>query len=211
VTSPSAPGSSEPSPPGVYRPSGVRVLAVTWWVLAVVLGGDLLLRGSAGAALVGVALLALSCAVVHAMFWYPAVLVDDDGVDLVNVARRVRLPWSAVEAIDTRWALSLDAAGRRWTSWAAPASGRRLRPVTRRETPWAEPGAEGIAGSRAPGSSAGEAAVLVGTRWQTWRDRHGAGTVEVRAPQVSWNAPVLASVGGTALLAALTLSGVLLV
>lgn len=212
----SRPAAGDPSPPGDYRPGGVRVLAVGWWLLSVLLAGDLLLRGGLGVVLVGVPLLALSCAAVYAMFWYPAVLVDDEGVELVNVARRVRLPWSVVEDVDTRWALTLEAAGRRWQSWAAPASGRRLRPVSRRETPWAEPGAAGIAGSRAPGSSAGEAAVMVTTRWQTWRERHartgglpdGADrslTPAAPAPQVRWNPPVLVAVGGTSLLLAVGL------
>lgn len=214
---------TSPGPPSAqFRPGGVRVLAVGWWVIAALLALDLLLRGGSGAAAAGVPLLALSCAVVHALFWYPAVVVDDDGVDLVNVARSVRLPWSVVEDVDTRWALSLDAGGRRWTSWAAPASGRRIRPVSRRDTPWAERGAEGIAGSRAPGSSAGEAAVMVETRLQAWRDRprpvpSGPGSsgpdpsgpdpsgpfpsgTRVAGPVVRWNVGVLAPVGATALL-----------
>lgn len=209
---PSRPASAgDPVLPGAYRPGGVRVLAVGWWVLSALLAGDLLLRGGLGVVLVGVPVLALSCAVVFAMFWYPAVLVDDEGVELVNVARRVRLPWASVEDVDTRWALTLDAAGRRWQSWAAPASGRRLRPVSRRETPWAEPGAEGIAGSRAPGSSAGEAAVMVTTRWQTWREDHGrtgaraAEQGRPAEPHVRWNPPVLLAVGGTSLLLVLGL------
>ncbi len=194
----------------LYRPGGARLLAVAWWLLAAVLAGDLLWRGAAASAVVGVPLLAFSAAVVHAIFWFPAVLVDADGVELVNVARRVRLPWSSVTDVDTRWALSLQAGGQRWTSWAAPASGRRVRPVVRRETPWAEPGAEAIAGSRAPGSSAGEAAVLVGTRLEAWRLSPAgrtavAGTGE---PQVRWNVPVLASVGATALLGLLALVSV---
>lgn len=188
-------------PRATFRPGGVRVLAVAWWVLAALLAGDLVLRGGPTSQVLGLPLLALSCAVVHAFFWYPAVVVDDDGVELVNVARTVRLPWSSVEDLDTRWALTLTAADRSWQSWAAPASGRRVRPVQRRETPWAEPGAEGIAGSRAPGSSAGEAAVLVGTWLQTWRDRPAAQRSAGGAPQVRWNLPVLAAVGGTALLA----------
>lgn len=194
----------DPQLPSEYRPGGARALAVGWWALAALLAGDLLWRGQAGAVLVGVGLLAFSCAVVHALFWQPAVRVDDQGVELVNVWRRVRLPWAAVEELDTRWALSVGAAGRRWTSWAAPASGRRLRPVSRRETPWAERDAEGIAGSRAPGSSAGEAAVLVGTRLQAWRDAHPGGHL-AGGPQVSWNGPVLVSVGLTAGLAVVAL------
>lgn len=197
---------SEPSAPAVsYRPGGVRVLAVGWWLLSAVLAGDLLLQGEPGPGLlVGLAVLIFGAVTVHALFWQPSVGVDTAGVELVNVLRRVHLPWASVEDLDTRWALTLRAGGRRWTSWAAPASGRRVRPVSRRETPWADPGAEGIAGSRAPGSSSGEAAVLVGTRWQTWKDRPGragAGGVHPGAPggddvpRVRWNRPVVASLG----------------
>lgn len=190
----------DPQAPAEYRPGGARALAVGWWLLTGLLAADLVWRGGTGAVLVGVSVLGFSCAVVHALFWQPAVRVDDEGVELVNVLRRVRLPWASVDDLDTRWALSIDAGGRRWTSWAAPASGRRLRPVSRRETPWAERGAEAIAGSRAPGSSAGEAAVLVGTRLQSWRDTH-PGVPVAGSPTVGWNTPVLASLGLTAALA----------
>lgn len=186
-------GTGRPAPGTSYRPGAVRLLAVGWWALALLLGGDLLLRGEPGAGwALGLSLLVLSAVLVHALFWQPEVRVDADGLELVNVLRRVRLPWSAVEDLDTRWALSVGVGGRRWTSWAAPASGRRMRPVSRRETPWAERGAEGIAGSKAPGSSAGEAAVLVENAWQTWKDRpgprEGAGPADV---QVRWNLPAV--------------------
>jgi len=193
----------------------VRLLAVGWWVLATVLAVDLLWRGEGTAALVGVPLLAFSCAGVHALFWYPAVTVDGDGVELVNVLRTVRLPWASLSNLDTRWALTVETGERRWTSWAAPASGRRVRPVSRRDAPWAEPGSEAITGSRAPGSTAGEAAVLVGTRWQVWQDRAARGletTAEAGAregstfgdgaPVVRWNRLVVVSLGLTTLAAA---------
>lgn len=213
----SNPLSEPPSSAARYSPGGVRVLAVGWWLLSAVLAGDLLLQSEPGPGLlVGLAVLAFGSAVVHALFWQPSVGVDDDGVELVNVLRRVRLAWASVEDVDTRWALTVRAGGRRWTSWAAPASGRRVRPVSRRETPWADPGAEGIAGSRAPGSSSGEAAVLVGSRWQTWKDGP-AGPDGGRAhdaagedgPRVRWNRPVVLSLGisgGLVLVALLVLA-----
>lgn len=197
----------------VFRPGAVRLLAVGWWVLAALLAVDLLWRGQGTAPLLGVPLLAFSCALVHALFWHPAVVVDDQAVELVNVLRRVRLPWPVVEDLDTRWALTVDTGRRRWTSWAAPSSGRRVRPVSRRETPWAEPGAEGIAGSRAPGSSAGEAAVLVGIRWQVWQDspagRSAAAAGDRAVPEVAWNVPVVAALGGTGALALVAVLAVL--
>lgn len=193
--------------PARYRPGGARLLAGAWWVVAVGLGVDLVVRGSLPAVLVGVPVLVLTCAIVFAMFWYPAVEVDDDAVELVNPIRHVRLPWARVEELDTRWALSIRAGGRSWTSWAAPASGRRVRPVSRREAPWVHREQEGIAGSSAPGSSAGEAALLVGTRWQAWQDSHeriGGDVPDAPGPgvQVRWNAPVAGLlVGSSAALA----------
>lgn len=132
-----------------FRPGTVRVLAVVWWVFSALLAVDLVLRGGAGQLLVGVPLVLLSAVVVHALFWHPAVRVSDDHVELVNVLRTVRIPWSSLEQLDTRWALTLVAGGHRWTAWAAPSSGRRYRPVARRETPWAGRDDAAIAGSRA--------------------------------------------------------------
>lgn len=176
MTSTPPPGAPDGGPAAAeYRPGGVRVLAVGWWLLSAFLVVDLLRRGApTGAGLLGLAVVLLGCAVVHALFWQPRVRVDATGAELVNVLRVARLPWAAVTDVDTRWALTLEAGGRRFTSWAAPASGRRVRPVSRRETPWADPGATAIAGSRAPGSSAGEAAVLVGNAWQAWREQPNA-------------------------------------
>lgn len=188
-----------PGEPAEFRPGAVRVLAVVWWVFAGYLVLDLVLRGQPGQLVLGVPPVLLSMVGVHALFWYPAVRVDADGVELVNVLRTVRVPWASLEGTDTRWALSLLAAGRSWTSWAAPSSGRRLHPVQRRDAPWVHRDADSVAGSRAPGSSAGEAAVLVETRWQSWKDRPrsvGAGGAAAEAalrPQVRWNTRVVAA------------------
>ncbi|WP_380167377.1 PH domain-containing protein [Jannaschia sp. R86511] len=205
-TRPGGPGGEGTGPDAgrvVLRPGNGRLLAGGWWLLVLLLSGDLLLRGSAGSVALGLPLLAFSAAAVHAMFWHPAVVVDADGVELVNVLRTVRLPWASVDDLDTRWALTVHAGGTTWTSWAAPSSGRRIRPVSRRETPWAEPEADAISGSRAPGSSAGEAAVLVGTRWQTWRERSARdAAVGAGQPRVGWNAPVVASLAVTTAVAA---------
>lgn len=204
---PPEPGPGDPGGRVVFRPGLGRLLAVGWWALTAVLAVDLVRRGEASSALLGVPLLAFSAALVHALFWYPAVAVDDDGVELVNVLRRVRLPWASLQDLDTRWTLTVEAGERRWTSWAAPASGRRVRPVSRRDAPWVEPGADAIAGSRAPGSSAGEAAILVGTRWQVWQDRAArgleatGGTTGGDAPVVRWNLLVVLTLGATTLAA----------
>lgn len=195
----------QPGGPAEFRPGGVRVLAVVWWVFAGYLVLDLALRGQPTQLVLGAPLVLLSAVVVHALFWHPAVRVDADGVELVNVLRTVRIPWAQLADTDTRWALTLLADGRRWTAWAAPSSGRRYRPVQRREAPWVDRDADDITGSRAPGSSAGEAAVLVETRWRSWQERPGAaatsgGAATVPSPQVRWNTPVVVALVGAAVL-----------
>lgn len=66
------------------------------------------------------------------VLWRPRVVVSDDGVTIVNIARTVRIPWSAVERVQARWALEITSGGHTWSAWAAPrgsavAAGMRAR------------------------------------------------------------------------------------
>lgn len=109
----------------VYRPVMGRVLTVcygafaVWWLIAGLSGG-----GRASVSGTGIAWLVAVGAVMYAVLWRPAVVVDTEGVQLLNVVRDVRIPWAALEGVETRYALTLFTAERRWTSWAAGAPGR---------------------------------------------------------------------------------------
>jgi hypothetical protein len=178
-----------------YRPGfsrvlvGVFVTIVLWWVI------DLAVRGRPGdAAVVGLWSLA-AVALLVAVFWRPAVLVDDVGIELRNVVRDVRVPWPALESIDTRYTLTLHAAGRRFQSWAGAApgrpgrfSGQLARHPGRRDggglpdhalpdPRWAGGGAAPTRSSRDLNADSGAAAFLVERRWEAWRRDHpdGAG------------------------------------
>jgi hypothetical protein len=149
----------------VYRPVLGRMLAVcyagfvAWWLIAGLAGG-----GNAGPSwTASVWLLALGT-VVYAVLWRPAVVVDSDGVLLVNVMREVRVPWAALEAVETRYTLTLIAAGHRYASWAAGAPGRGglLTPPG---------GVIPQRSSRDLRSDSGAAAFLVEQAWAGWRDR----------------------------------------
>ena len=72
------------------------------------------------------ALFTLAC---WACFWRPEVRVTDAGVTLTNVTRTIEIPWPALQAIDTRWALCLVTAYGRFMSWSAPAPGARAAVV----------------------------------------------------------------------------------
>ena len=109
----------------VYRPVLGRVLALSyvgfgvWWLIGVLASDD---RG--GLSWTVVAWLVAVGAAVYAVFWRPAVVVDPRGVVLVNVVRDVHVPWARLKDVETRYALTLVTAGRRYRSWAAGAPGR---------------------------------------------------------------------------------------
>jgi hypothetical protein len=114
-------------------------------------------------------LLALAC---WATFWRPRVSVSDGGVRLVNVTRTIDVPWPALQAIDTKWALTLVTAYGRFTAWSAPAPGVRgvmlSRTASARDAP---PGRrDDLRPADLLDTPSGAAAALVVDRWQALRD-----------------------------------------
>ncbi len=73
-----------------------------------------------------------------ALFWRPSVILDDDGVRIVNVVRTVAIGWPAVTSVRASWSLEVATAARTWTAWAAPrgsTAGRVSRRVRHQEEP----------------------------------------------------------------------------
>ncbi|MDQ3468574.1 MAG: PH domain-containing protein [Actinomycetota bacterium] len=157
----------------------------------------------AGLAAPWTALLALAC---WATFWRPRVAVTDAGVQLVNVSRTIDIPWPALRALDTKWALTLDTAYGRFTAWSAPAPG--ARGAVRSLAAGRDPGRRTPAPHVRPGdlvdTPSGSAAAMVRQRWEQLR---AAGhlddpRLERDRAQVTWHV-------GTALAAvALVVTGV---
>ena len=109
----------------VFRPRSAIVavvcgglIAIAWAWFAVHDGGWLALaRELPGIVLAGT--------VVYAVLIRPSVEVSSACVALRNVVTDVDVPWGALAEVQTRYALTLVTAdGRRFTAWAAPASGR---------------------------------------------------------------------------------------
>ena len=90
----------------VFRPAWGRVLSV---LVAVVCAASLVVLAVADGweAWRAVPPLALVAGACWALFWRPAVVVSDGGVQIVNVLRTIVLPWPAIERVDTKWALTL--------------------------------------------------------------------------------------------------------
>lgn len=190
----------------VFRPP-VGVLVSALWVLVTVLwlvaaagsGPAALLRQLPALVLVGT--------LVYATCTRPLVAVGPAGVLLRNVVRDVRVPWAALDGIDTRYALTLTVGSRRFAAWAAPASSRfstaRATPGDLKSVHWAA--ADGpIPASATLRSDSGAAAALIRRFWTPGpagdrTDRAGTpGGLEIR-----WVTSVLAVLAASAIATAL--------
>lgn len=170
----------------VYRSNAMRalgaltVLICAGAVVALALHGDerVLLRYAGG--------LLLAAWLVWLAYWRPKVTLDDEGVTLHNIFRTVRVPWSSVLELHSRYGLRVDTPYGSYAAWAvaAPAGRDRLR------------------------GGDTEATLMARRRLEKLR---GLGRVSPDAaptePQVTWQVPAIV---GTAVLAALTLVGILL-
>ncbi|NBU22750.1 MAG: PH domain-containing protein [Actinobacteria bacterium] len=57
-------------------------------------------------------------------FYNPRVEFDAEAVSFINLFRTHRIPFSAIQRVDTRWALEVFTASGKITAWGAPAPGR---------------------------------------------------------------------------------------
>ena len=154
----------------VFRPRSAIAAAICWGAItlawawfAVHDGGPIALARQAPGML-------LAATLVYAVLVRPSVEVSGEGVALRNVVRDVEVPWSALAEVRTRYALTLVATdGRRFTAWAAPASGRHtdtgLTLGEVRSLGWPT-GAELPPSSASPASHSGAVAAWVRREWQ---------------------------------------------
>ncbi len=192
----------------VFRPTASRLLAGGIFVICVVVlvamtqeqGLSGLIRHGWWVLLAGV--------LGWALFWRPLIAVDDAGVVLVNVLRTVRLPWPAIEEIDTKWSLTLRTAYGNFGAWAAPAPGRHgTRDVTEQDVKHLPESTYGVGHSVRPGdtmnSPSGRAAGAIRRRWEELRD---AGHLD--NPRLEFDrAPVRWHIGTMVVIAALVALG----
>lgn len=166
----------------VFRPRSSRwILAIAGALVGVGLVGSIVVSGLQALATAS-PLLAVA-AVAWWLFWYPAVIIGPDGVQLRNPARTVEVPWNGLIHVDTKYALKLVTPSGSYTAWAAPAPGVRGAHAGKPENMQNLPSSSyGAGGSVRPGdlsnTDSGLAALLVRSEWERQVER---GLVDVDA------------------------------
>lgn len=88
-------------------------------------GGDIAVTvGVCGAGAIGAYLL----------FLKPYVLIFDEGLKIINPSKEISATWDLIDAIETKYTMSILVRGVTYFAWAAPApSGRHIRRMNRSE------------------------------------------------------------------------------
>ena len=158
--------------PVSFRPTFGRVLSVLTAIIAglgllgFVVGGDWL-----GLVRHGWGLLLLA-AVGFALFWFPRLDVQEHAITVRNVFSTVTVPWTAIQRIDTKYALTLYTSEGKVTVWASPAPNRYASQVS--STTDTRIADQDSGGSIRPGdlihTASGAAAFVIRRHWQQLRD-----------------------------------------
>ncbi len=164
--------------PEVHRAATANVLTVGAALLGGYLAFDVIVRGEGRVVPISLAALALVGALVHALAWRPALVVDDDALSMRNPLKDVRLPWPQVAKVSSH-PLTVEAAdGRRFQSWAYSDARPRGRRKGRADMRSAELGASEERGAEFSGS--GFRAAQLRARRDVRRRAAPDGSVEVR-------------------------------
>ena len=188
-----------------YRPVLGRILAVVT-VVVCALGVVALFWSDPVSALRYVWPILLVAVLAWALFWRPSLRVQEHGVTVENVLRTQFVPWPAIEAIDTRYSLTLHTATGRVPVWAAPAPGRhRTLGLAPKDFDGIGSTARGGAGELRPADAVtvptGNLAQLIRGHWERLRDAGAfASGVDPEASTTTWHVATIAAI--TALAAA---------
>lgn len=106
----------------------------------------------------------------YLLFLRPKIVVFDEGITIVNPITTATVGWAEVDAIETKYTMSIQRGDEVIHAWAAPAPGRHHR---RRVDPgemrgMGHGGAEMIRPGDDPDTLSGSAAAIARRRWQAF-------------------------------------------
>lgn len=178
----------------VFRPRTGIVVCILWAILGLI-WLVLCVRSGWRDVMSQAPFVALISTVVYAVCGRPLVIVGPQQVLLRNVIRDVTIPYPAITALDTQYALTITTFdGRRHQAWAAPAGGRlgaaRMTEEERKSLTWSGP-VQDIPSSAALRSDAGAAAAAIRRRWDPQRNPELALPRDSTHVQVRWATGIL--------------------
>jgi hypothetical protein len=109
------------------------------------------------------------------VFWHPSIRVSDSEVVVDNIFRTIRLNWSAIRRIDTKYSLTLETERGVFRAWAAPAPSRYAGFMANKSEAEHLPESSFVGkGLVRPGdltsSDSGVAAYIIRQNWERLRD-----------------------------------------
>lgn len=178
------------------------VAAFLLWLFA-----DAVIRGAWAYALSALPWLLLILWVVYVVMLRPCVALGPDGITIVNVFRRHRIPWTLVDDFTTRFSLLVRLTdGRAIRSWGAPSTGidrpfqtgspdsRFAAPEQPRAAGVRRPGSSGAIAGRRPGQpTIGSIIEGARDRWDSADSTHSTGDRGARAVPVAQDGTVPSS------------------
>ncbi len=110
--------------PRVFRSTPSFVFAWLWMAFAAANLVDLAVRGRDIASVIAAGSLLLGAGVAYVIGLRPRVVADEGGVRMHNPLQDVRLPWSAVDKIETTDAIEIHSGDRKFRAYALQTSPR---------------------------------------------------------------------------------------
>ncbi|MFI9047709.1 PH domain-containing protein [Streptomyces sp. NPDC053427] len=169
--------------PAAMAGGGLLLLLALW------LGGDALLRGTAHTRLTALFALLLGVPLVFAFTLRPAVRAGADLLTVRNPFRTITLPWGAVEDLRAAFSSEVFTSDGKYQMWAIPVSLRQRKKATRQATRGAAKARfGGGADAPAPRATADQALDELREIKERAKDRESA----KGEPRVRWAYPVIA-------------------
>jgi hypothetical protein len=185
----------------LYRPALGRTLAVVT-VVVCAFGVVALFWGDAASAIRYVWPIILIAVVAWALFWRPSLRMQEHGVTVENVFRTYFIPWPSIQAIDTRYSLTIHTLRGKVPVWATPAPGRhRAYGVAPKDFDGVGETARGEHGSLRPSDAlstpSGNLAQAIRGHWERLRDAGAFSSGEdPDAFLVTWHYATIAVIAG---------------
>lgn len=100
---------------------------LTAFLLIFLVGESILVPQTLSSRVASLALATIIGVGAYLIFLRPKVVVFDEGITIVNPLTEITVGWDRVDAIETKYSMSIECDGKVIYAWAAPAPGRHHR------------------------------------------------------------------------------------